>query len=160
MLDPVFDHDKRFVEKLKEEIKWLKKENTMLRSTKTKLKASDDPVSKKALNAIDYCKMFQKFFKEHYGQSLHIYKWAVAGESMKKVMQAFKDDNYNESDIVSFLRWAAGQLTHTGSYMNIGYLNAIVQDYKMFHMKPVEKKVTQEIDKDKLRNILTRKYYD
>lgn len=161
--DPIFEHDRREFLRMQHELKLARYEIKQLEQIVVEKKETKKvPANQKTIDdytAIDFCKTFQKLFKEHYGKGFHITRWSSTGESMKKVMKAFYDEGGSNRDVMEFIKWSVKQKTHSGTYMNIGYLNFIIQDYRMYHIKKAEVQYNKnEADPERIKKVLERRF--
>jgi Cu/Zn superoxide dismutase len=164
MDDPMFEHTKKSFLQLKEQIKMLKKENTMLRNLlndkESKVKTIPSLRTIEEYNPLDFCKEFQKLYKKEYNVGFHIHNFGSSTASMRKVIDAFQQDNESNNAVLEFLTWAVKRKTHTGHFMNIGYLSTLIQTYRTERLtkNTVEPKVSVDnIDKERLAQIIAKR---
>lgn len=154
MNDPIFDHDREYVLRLKEELKMAKKEIAMLRKCMKTETPQEAPSS-----AMTLTKTFQKLYREAHKVGYVITNWATQNMAMKTLCEIFTKEGLKDEDVVEFLKWAVKQKTHTGGFMTIPYLRVVVQDY--FHQmrpateQPVELPVEQQ---QQVRDVLNRRF--
>lgn len=157
MKDPLFENTTKAFRKKTEEITMLKREVKMLRDLLSNKEEKPKPTVNKTIddfNGLDFCKEFQKLYKAHYGVGFNITNFGTASTSMNKVIEAFRAEGQTNTDVLEFLKWGVKRKTHTNGYMTIGYLNVIIQDYRMETLaKPVEESIEVQVDPEKLKNI-------
>jgi hypothetical protein len=163
MEDKIFDETKKSYSKLKEQIRMLKKEIQWLRGLipGNGEAKPEGPKTIENYTSLDFCKEFQKLFKEHVGKGYHISNFGSAGTAMKKIMTAFQNEGEDNKAVLEFIKWGVKQETYDHKYMTIGYLSTLIQDYRMKGIqlpKKEEPKVEkQDVDKQKMKELMARR---
>ena len=119
------------------------------------LKTGKDPKKDKGIEShpLKLVKLYMTLYKQSVGVGLYINNWPNAVTAMSKVIAAFEEEGQTP-DIQNFLQWAVQQRTHTGEYVPIGYLSALIQEYRVKHKK-VESNV--EFDETIVQKLLAKR---
>ena len=134
MVDPLLTDLIDFVEKSRDQIILLENQiKTLHKYLKTGKEPKKDNKGIES-HPLKVVKLYMTLYKQAVGVGLYINNWPNTVTAMSKVISAFEEEGQTH-DIQNFLQWAVQQRTHTGEYVPIGYLSALIQEYRIKRKK-------------------------